>query len=309
MPNKLFVSCTTIALLGLVACGSNAHQAESSESSTTEVANSASASASPSSASTVATSSASASNAETALAEASSPASDKASGSVAVPGTNCGLAEDDGYDFSAYTYVFGGPVSCKEALETVRGYWETRKATGADWTQSISVGSYRCEGNERMSPVTGTTVRCTDPISGGYIHERLGVEPIPGYIAEPHSFYIGQQNSDFYYAWSADVISGQLACGTQSGTEVTCEVIQRNPAATGYLKTWRVMFGATGKIEISEGGTQDSLAGLYNAQPLDVGTTLNFIGFSCQPQAANKMQCMGENGAGFTISPDGVTQS
>ncbi|MDY6051402.1 MAG: hypothetical protein SPI83_03210, partial [Rothia sp. (in: high G+C Gram-positive bacteria)] len=41
---------------------------------------------------------------------------------------------------------------------------------------------------------------------------------------------------------------------------------------------------------------------------LDVGTVINFNGVSCQAVSADSITCIGTDGAGFTISPDGVTQ-
>lgn len=314
MPSKLFVSCTAIALLGLVACGSNAHQTESSESPTTEVANSASASVSPSSASTVATSSASASNAETASSESSPEVTSEAAVALAAPGTDCGLAKSIGVQ--SHIYVFGGQVSCDEAIDVMQSFLPsmTDGSVGQARAQ-VALGDYTCQESDSSSRITGAYATCTNPVNNAYIQLRSGIAPIPGLVADTSQYYSTVAQSTYDYGFApAGASMGTFGCGiNMGGLGVVCETAQTNGAVAGnpiggYVKTWKVTMNPSAGVVVEEGGLQGPSETTSQSTALDVGTVINFNGVSCQAVSADSIKCIGTDGAGFTISPDGVTQ-
>lgn len=314
MPSKLFVSCTTIALLGLVACGSNAHQAESSESSTAEATNSASASVSPSSTSTVATSSASASNAETASSEPSPEATSEAAVVLAEPGTDCGLAQSAGAQ--NHIYVFGGQVSCDEAVDVMQSFLPsmTDGSVGQARAQ-VALGDYTCQESDSSSRITGAYATCTNPVNNAYIQLRSGIVPIPGPVADTSQYYSTVAQSTYDYGFApAGASMGTFGCGiNMGGLGVVCETAQTNGAVAGnpiggYVKTWKVTMNPSAGVVVEEGGLQGPSETTSQSTALDVGTVINFNGVSCQAVSADSIKCIGTDGAGFTISPDGVIQ-
>lgn len=159
MRRHLFASVGLVALLGLTACGVGSNQADSSASSSASPSVSASASASASApASPTAAESTAATSAEPTVAAtpeptAAAPSSQApaASQQLAAPGTNCGVA--DASRTTNSVYVFGGQVSCDEALSTMRAFLPSMTDNiGAQGPGSAEIGGFTPR-SERESPV------------------------------------------------------------------------------------------------------------------------------------------------------------
>lgn len=317
MRTKVFVSCTAVALLGLVACGSNGSQAEPSESPTTTVSSSASASVSTSpttSAAAVSTDSPSTPSAETASSEPSPEATSEAAVVLAAPGTDCGLASSTGSQ--NHIYVFGGQISCDEALDVMQSFLPsmTDGSAGQALAQ-VALGDYTCQESDSSSRITGAYATCTNPVNNAYIQLRSGIAPIPGPVADASQYYSTVAQSTYDYGFApAGSSMGTFGCGiTMGGLGVVCETTQTNGSVAGnpvggYIKTWKVTMNPSTGVVVEEGGLQGPNETTSQNTALDVGTVINFNGVSCQAVSADSITCIGTDGAGFTISPDGVTQ-
>lgn len=75
----------------------------------------------------------------------------------------------------------------------------------------------------------------------------------------------------------------------------------------GYIVTNLVTLGGY-TVKISESGLQDTTPEMAAAAPIDIGTTVNFYDFSCQPLSVDSVTCRSSKGKGFTISPNGVVE-
>lgn len=297
MRSKFFISCTAVALLGLVACGSNDSQAEPSEVPTTMVS-----------------SSASASSAETASTEPSPEVTSEAATVLAAPGTDCGLAQSAGAQ--NHIYVFGGQVSCDEAVDVMQSFLPSMTDGSVGQTRAqVALGDYTCQESDSSSRITGAYATCTNPVNNAYIQLRSGIAPIPGPVADASQYYstIAQSTYDYGFA-PAGSSMGSFGCGiTMGGLGVVCETTQTNGSVAGnpvggYIKTWKVTMNPSTGVVVEEGGLQGPNETTSQSTALDVGTVINFNGVSCQAVSADSIKCIGTDGAGFTISPDGVTQ-
>lgn len=319
MSRKIMVSVGLTALVALAGCGGQevaepASQPSSSAStavtSAASTASSGTSAPTPSDESTSESPEATSSPTMSQESSASSPSSELPTAQpqvVASPGTNCGVA-DSGSSL-ANVYVFGGQVSCDEALETVRTFLPSMTDDiGAQGAGSLAFGDYTCQESDRTSRETGTYATCTNPVNHAYIQLRTGVEPIPGLVADASTYSVSGLSGVSYSFTPAGSALGTFGCSTLGGLDVTCEIIQRNPAAPGYAKTWKVSMDPVKGVVAEEGGAQGPTVHMAAAKPLDIGTTINFIGFSCQADSAESIRCIGGGeGNSFTISPDGVT--
>lgn len=322
MRRHLFASVGLVALLGLTACGAGSNQADSfasasasaSPSVSASAAATASAPASPTAAESPAGPSAEPTVTPTPEPTATAPTSQApiASQQLAAPGTNCGVA--DASRTTNSVYVFGGQVSCDEALSTMRAFLPSMTDNiGAQGPGSAEIGGFTCQESNRTSRETGTYATCINAVTAAYVELRGGVEPIPGLVADSSLYTVSNVPGAAYAFTPTGSQSGLLGCSTLSGADVTCEIIRPNDTVPGnpvggYIKTWKVSMDPVNGVRVEEGGTQQGLPASTEARPLDVGTTINFLGFSCQPLSTESITCVGSSGHQFTISPAGVTQ-
>lgn len=325
MHRKFFASLGVVALVGLSACGSGSSVAKPT--------------APPSAAPVTSSSPAPSSEAEsstpssepTSEAPTSSPAAEPTTAApqpeaeeetpaaapnlsteVAAPGTNCGTVNAS----SASAFVFGGPTSCQEAMTVMQkfdlmmpnsDFQDGRRTTPTHAT----VDGYDCKQDNVLARDTGTYATCVHPGHGGYIQLRISsLQPIPGHVANaPWSNAVNK------YVFAPAGSSKNIACWTSDGFNVTCEVSTGRGSEIpegyygpgGYIVTNLVTMGGD-TVDISEGGLQGVTAEMDAAIPIDIGTTVNFFDFSCQPLSIDSVTCRSSTGKGFTISPNGVTE-
>ncbi len=152
-------------------------------------------------------------------------------------------------------------------------------------------------------------------MNNAYIQLRSGIAPIPGPVADASQYYSTVAQSTYDYGFApAGSSMGTFGCGiNMGGLGVVCETAQTNGAVAGnpiggYVKTWKVTMNPSAGVVVEEGGLQGPSETTSQSTALDVGTVINFNGVSCQAISADSLKCIGADGAGFTISPDGVTQ-
>lgn len=152
-------------------------------------------------------------------------------------------------------------------------------------------------------------------MNNAYIQLRSGIAPIPGPVADASQYYSTVAQSTYDYGFApAGSSMGTFGCGiNMGGLGVVCEITQTNGAVAGnpiggYVKTWKVTMNPSAGVVVEEGGLQGPSETTSQSTALDVGTVINFNGVSCQAISADSIKCIGADGAGFTISPDGVTQ-
>ncbi len=322
MRRKLFASLGVAALVGLSACGSGSSVAKptalpsSAPITSSSPAPSATESSSPAAEPT--TEAPSSSPAAEPTTAAPTPESDEEtvaaapnlSTEVAAPGTNCGRVNAS--EFSAF--VFGGPTSCQEAMTVMQKFdlmmtpdhfQDGKRTTPAQAT----VDGYECKQDNVIARDTGTYATCVHPGHGGYIQLRVSsLQPIPGHVANvPWSSAVSK------YVFAPAGSSKNIACWTTNGFTVTCEVSTgravppANGKVGGYVATNLVTLGGD-TVDISEGGLQGVTAEMDAAIPIDIGTTVNFYDFSCQPLSVDSVTCRSSAGKSFTISPQGVVE-
>lgn len=311
MNRKIFASFGIVWVLGLVACGANSEQ--------TNIAESPSVAASPSASIVTPTTSVSAEPEASPESEevtpevTESPVAEPVR-TVAAPGTNCGLVTDNGNQSRAF--VFGGDVTCDEALTVLREFQsQMTDHVNAQAGGSATLGDFTCIEESRSSRETGAYVTCTNPLTSAYIQQRSGIDPIPGYVADSTKYYASGNQHTYQYGFApAGASQGTFGCGINlGGLGVVCEITQANGAVSGspvggYIKTWKVTMNPNAGVLIEEGGLQGPSETTSQSTALDIGTVINFNGVSCQALSSESVRCIGQNGAGFTISPQGVSQ-
>ncbi|WP_237201980.1 hypothetical protein [Rothia nasimurium] len=184
---------------------------------------------------------------------------------------------------------------------------------GAQGPGSAEIGGFTCQESNRTSRETGTYATCVNAVTAAYVELRGGVEPIPGLVADSSLYTVSNVSGAAYAFTPTGSQGGLLGCSTLSGADVTCEIVRPNDTVAGnpvggYIKTWKVSMDPVNGVRVEEGGTQQGLPVSTEARSLDVGTTINFLGFSCQPLSTESIMCVGSSGHQFTISPAGVTQ-
>ena len=281
MNRKIFASFGIVWVLGLTACGANLGQTNVAES--PSVASSPSASIVTPTTSVSAEPEASPESEEVTPEVTESPVAEPAR-VVAAPGTNCGLITDNGNQSRAF--VFGGDVTCDEALTVLREFQShMTDHVNAQAGGSAILGDFTCNEESRSSRETGAYVTCTNPLTGAYIQQRSGIDPIPGYVADSTKYYASGSQHTYQYGFAP------------AG------------ASQGYIKTWKVTMNPNAGVLVEEGGLQGPSETTSQSTALDIGTVINFNGVSCQALSSESVRCIGQNGAGFTISPQGVSQS
>lgn len=318
MRRKIFLSIGVATLFGLTACGSGVDSADPSSSTSVAV--------SPKSAKTSDAAFASSTSDEPTnqvvsteptadvTSEPSAPQTVTTSQKNAAPGTDCGLAASTGSQ--NHIYVFGGQVSCDEAVDVMQSFLPsmTDGSVGQARAQ-VALGDYTCQESDSSSRITGAYATCTNPMNNAYIQLRSGIAPIPGPVADASQYYSTVAQSTYDYGFApAGASMGTFGCGiNMGGLGVVCETAQTNGAVAGnpiggYVKTWKVIMNPSAGVVVEEGGLQGPSETTSQSTALDVGTVINFNGVSCQAVSADSIKCIGTDGAGFTISPDGVTQ-
>lgn len=226
---------------------------------------------------------------------------------VAAPGTKCGTIS--GESIPMVTYVFGGDVSCATALEVTQEYRaQVRAGIDPSYNRDMTVENiqgYTCSSGRGMmgavNIIGGQIGICTNSATAGYLEIREDGERIlPGFTASPYSHLL-QGGSGIDVAFQTP--SGQVQCqGTFSSSDdprpITCTVAASDG---GYHQA---SLSSTGPATATR--SSSSQAVLKDA-PLDVGTSLNFMGMSCQPQSEDSVRCVNAE-HGFLISPAGVIQ-
>lgn len=226
---------------------------------------------------------------------------------VAAPGTKCGTIS--GESIPMVTYVFGGDVSCATALEVTQEY-RAQVMAGIDPTNNRdmtveNIQGYTCSSGRGMmgavSIIGGQIGICTNSATAGYLEIREDGERIlPGFTASPYS-HLSPGDSGIDVAFQTP--SGQVQCqGTFSSSDDTRPITCTVAASDGGYH--QASLSSTGPAAATR--SSSSQAVLKDA-PLDVGTSLNFMGMSCQPQSEDSVRCVNAE-HGFLISPAGVVQ-
>lgn len=226
---------------------------------------------------------------------------------VAAPGTKCGTISGESIPMVAY--VFGGNVSCATALEVTQEYRAQVRAgidirNNRDMTVE-NIQGYTCGSGRGLmgavSVIGGQIGICTNAVTAGYLEIREDGERIlPGFTASPYS-HLFPGDSGIKVVFQTP--SGQVQCqGTFSSSDDTRPITCTVAASDGGYH--QASLSSTGPAAATR--SSSSQAVLKDA-PLDVGTSLNFMGMSCQPQSEDSVRCVNAS-HGFLISPAGVIQ-
>lgn len=207
------------------------------------------------------------------------------------------------------TYVFGGDVSCATALEVTQEYRaQVRAGIDPSYNRDMTVENiqgYTCSSGRGMmgavNTIGGQIGICTNAVTAGYLEIREDGERIlPGFTASPYShLFHGDSGIDVAF----QTPSGTVQCqgtfdSSNDDSPITCTVFS---IGGEYNQASLSRTGA------ATGSPSSSSVPVKHEAPLDVGTTLNFMGMSCQPQSEDSVRCVNAS-HGFLISPAGVIQ-
>lgn len=231
------------------------------------------------------------------------------SGSALVePGTRC----DDG---SAYVpYVFGGTVSCDEAIKYMDGLRNTPPQSQG-WTITYAEDGYECSFDRapQHQGAYNSYGICRNAANGAYIETKPAwMNILPGHVADPKEYYSAGSSYDVAFkspdqsVSCAGSISQGMSCATvsaQQGDPSAVDIVTANvrvDPSTGAI---------TAPVTARETRSQDVTPEMSAAQKvLDAGTTMNVVGVSCRSDSDSAVICVAPNSTGFTISRDGVTK-
>lgn len=313
-----WAAAVAVLALGLAGCSSSDQSTSAPATSTTP---SATASASASATTTSATASASARPTASATTAAPSPSATTASAqatddaatstAVAAPGTKCGpTAHDKNYS----VYVFGGRVSCSEATRVMNEY-QAHHAGDEDGSHGhIAVGSYDCYWDVGLRGVEARNGFCTNKSTGAYIDSYpTAMRILPGNEDEPAKFQRTATGSDYQGRWISFMSPNRkVGCGIGEDGKLNCwSMKSADPGGDGMLFNHVTMVDGGAPVvsssvrqdapyELQDGGEDPSL-------PLDQGTTINAIQYSCQPISSGSIKCLSPK-YGFTITEQGVVR-